>query len=353
MPKIFTDQEYYRVLTYRNDFHITATQIAEELGMRRQTVAAIVKRAQETDKPMPQIKGNKRKTKSAVTLRTKEEQERLRDESNEFPFKTPKVLKEDLGLECSVATIKRRLRDQWGLDGRRAACKQLATEGCKERRLGFAHKYKLKFKNKDDPFKWDRVMFSDEVKIETSKHGLTWVRRPKGTRHDEKYVAEVNRQGRCKVMVWGAITRNKMLDLVIIEGTLNRWKYRDQILTPVVLPWKDTHPEMIFMQDNAPVHTAYVCRDWFRNNQVDKLDWPPNSPDLNPIENLWQQLKEEVGSMNQFGKNDTHRVIAHIRAAWDRMRRPQCMRRTLNGLYGSMDTRMDAVIEATGSYTKY
>jgi hypothetical protein len=54
------------------------------------------------------------------------------------------------------------------------------------------------------------------------------------------------------------------------------------------------NPNSIFMHDNASIHTAYIVRDWFCDESIELLDWPLYSPDLNPIENLWKRLNDEI-----------------------------------------------------------
>ena len=341
MPKVLTDADYHRVITYKKDLHMTNVAIAEELGIRRQTVATILKREARTGSPLAQIKGHKKKTKSAPTLKTAAQIEQLRNTSVAAPFKTPKVLKRELRLRCSIATIKRRLREMH-LGGRRAATKTFLTPRAKEIRLQFAQQYKN--------FDWKRVMFTDEVKIETSAHGMTWVRRPPGTRYDPKYIREVNRQGRCRIMIWAAITFTGMLDITVINGTLNKDNYLEDILKPNVLPYKQAHPNMVFQHDGAGPHRANIVKDWLRENDIEVLTWPAQSPDLNLIENLWNMLKEEVGPLNHIGPNQKEELVEVVNEAWSRIKRK---RTVLTKLYNSMKKRLQEVIDKAGAQTKY
>lgn len=113
-------------------------------------------------------------------------------------------------------------------------------------------------------------------------------------------------------------------------------------------------PDSIFMHDNAPIHTAHLVQDWFVEQAIEVIDWPPYSPDLNPIENLWKRLKDEIirahPELITMGNSD--KDIAHLidcaREAWETLREEM-----LNKLASGMQKRVDAVKAAKGWYTKY
>lgn len=79
------------------------------------------------------------------------------------------------------------------------------------------------------------------------------------------------------------------------------------------------------MQDNAPIHTAIKVRDWFREQDVTTTDWPPYSPDLNPIEHLWWILKKKVFEdypellEEGKGESDIQALEEACKEAWDNL----------------------------------
>ncbi len=103
--------------------------------------------------------------------------------------------------------------------------------------------------------------------------------------------------------------------------------------------------DFIFQQDLAPAHTAKGTKSWFNGHGVGVLDWPANSPDLNPIENLWGIVNRK---MKDTRSNNADDLNADIKATLASITPEQCHK-----LITSMPRRIDAVIHAKGGPTKY
>ena len=114
-------------------------------------------------------------------------------------------------------------------------------------------------------------------------------------------------------------------------------------------------PGLLFMQDNASIHTSRLARQWFQENSIDVLEWPPYSLDLNPIEHLWYRLKKNVydvrPDIEEVGGGDEHIqevLYDALEQAWVRIDG-----KIMEDLVRSMERRVKAVIAADGWYTKY
>ncbi len=135
--------------------------------------------------------------------------------------------------------------------------------------------------------------------------------------------------------------------LCFLKSAVNAAIYQE-ILEHFMLPSADKlygDADFIFQQDLAPAHTAKGTQSWFNDHVVTLLDWPANSPDLNPVENLWGIVKRK---MRDIRPNNADDLKATIKATWASISPEQCHRPI-----ASMPRRIDAVIHAKGDPTKY
>ncbi|GFX81412.1 transposable element Tcb2 transposase [Trichonephila clavipes] len=137
---------------------------------------------------------------------------------------------------------------------------------------------------------WPKVVFSDEFRFvwgTEDNRVLLW--RCPGERYNSLYTVLRHIVHTAGVMVWGVIAYDSRSTLIVMRGTLTGQRYVDDILRLHVGPFLNDLPGAIFQQDNARPHTARVAQDFLRHFQT--LPWPARSPDLSPVEHVWDQRK--------------------------------------------------------------
>lgn len=213
-----------------------------------------------------------------------------------------------------------------------------------------------------DENKWKQVFWSDESTVE----------RGKGARREYTFtqpkfqipardIEEIPVHKGVKQMFWAAFSgcgrRSGLIPLFgnpdSPRGGINRTVILNlyQSVLPVLLNGVD---DTIFQQDNAPVHTARCVRDWLANQQFEIMRWPPFSPDLNPIENLWSVLKAKIyeldPELHTASDNDgtVERLTEAAQVAWSQMDMSM-----LESLAVTMPHRVEQVLANDGWYTSY
>ena len=95
-------------------------------------------------------------------------------------------------------------------------------------------------------------------------------------------------------MVWGGIMGRKKTNFIVVQGNLNAQGYINQILQAEAVPFLQRHGPAILTHDNARPHVARICRQFLNRYNVNVLPWPAVSPDMNPIEHIWDYLGRKV-----------------------------------------------------------
>jgi len=252
----------------------------------------------------------------------------------------PKEIKKELQLDCSARTICRRL-DEVGLYGRVGRAEYVYDARDIQRRLSFADGY-ANWSTAD----WDRVIFSDETHIEVYGRSRVWVQRPAGRAFDPDYMVERVPHSE-RVSLWGCFSARGVGQAEIFVGEFNAPKYVDILQHNLIQTALHFYPKehWWFQQDNAPQHTSHLAQRWFHNHGVNLIDFPPYSPDLNPIENLWSILKARIENRLARTTDEIERVLKEEWEALDT--------KLLASLAHSMPTRCAAVVANHGHKAPY
>jgi transposase len=153
-------------------------------------------------------------------------------------------------------------------------------------------------------------------------------------------------------MFWGCISGRYGKGIGIFWekswGKINKESYSERII-PRLCEYLQAYPGLQFQQDNGPGHAAKYTREQFKEHGIFPIFWPPFSPDLNPIETIWNRLKDILGQQHPEVHTNRQRLRAAILEAWETITDEEIkyLIRT------EMKARCQAVIDAEGRETKY
>jgi hypothetical protein len=236
--------------------------------------------------------------------------------------------------QCISTKTMRRMIHRNGFKNRSAAKKLKLGMIVRSTRLQWCRKHRTLTSDG-----WSKILFTDEVRIGLRYDGRVKVWRCKGERFSPECTTSTITI-RSSIMYWGFISANGTGQLIRCTNRMSAQEYI-KVMEEVSIFTLSSF-SMIYMDDNAPIHRAAIVQKWKVDNGVQSMEWPPYSPDLNPIENVWAQLKENLNKLkhrpdNIFElDNAVHLVWNSISATY------------IHRLYDSMPGRLLQCIRARG-----
>lgn len=148
-------------------------------------------------------------------------------------------------------------------------------------------------------------------------------------------------------MVWGCMAASGVGKLVFIDGRVDQYVYKDILQKNLIVSARQLKikSDFVFQHDNDPKHTAHSVKNQLSKNVRNFLEWPAQSPDLNPIEHLWDHLDKKIRYHTISNINQLKSVIEN---EWN-----QISSDVTSNLVNSMPKRLQAVLQAKGYTTKY
>ena len=342
MNKSILSLEKQSLIISKKNQGLSAYQISKETEISRNTVLKYMENdgfiiEREVTRKLGRKRSLTRKEKSNIKKYTKNKK-----------IRSSKKIKEDLKLEVSVRTIQRTLRDL-NFQYKRLKSKPILSISHKQKRMDFAKQYLSLGK------KWKKVFFSDGKKVFFSDEKKFNLDGPDGVNYfwfslenDQNFSYSTIGNPKKGIIVWGAFSYNFKAPLFFIEELFNSDKYCSMICDHF-LPYAHScfGEYFIFQQDNAPIHVSQFSKEEFDTMKIKTIEWPPNSPDLNPMENAWSLLVNLVYS-EKSSFSSINELKNAIIDSWDKIEQ-----KTLKKLVLSMEDRMIKVIKEDGGSVNY
>ncbi|GFT52445.1 transposable element Tcb1 transposase [Trichonephila clavipes] len=253
-------------------------------------------------------------------------------------------LRSATGITVSTQTVRNRLHGVDMYARRPLVCVRLTSRHRRDRREWA--KEHVNWRRRE----WSNVLFSDESRFSVHQNNRRiFIWRECGSRNNPAFVHESVRFGGGGMLVYGGISIDGRTDLYIIrDGPLTAGRYSDEILRPIVVPYAAAiRDDFILMDDNCRPHCADLVEDFLFEEGIVRMEWPASSPDMNPIEHVWNALGRRLA-----GHQPPPRTLQELERAlleeWDRI--PQLV---INSLIDSMPQRCSALLAVRGNHTPY
>ena len=134
--------------------------------------------------------------------------------------------------------------------------------------------------------------------------------------------------------------------MTVVDDKINSDRYLELIQQVIEPELQASDRNLVFMQDNAPAHKAKRVMDYFAQKGIQVLDWPPQSPHLNPIELVWGFIKQKLYSEKDFPKNKQE-LVDRVFDIWNSITED-----TFERLCNEVIYRLRGVVAAEGGWFK-
>jgi len=332
-----TRDERLRIQTLYFDANFTRDQICLQTGHTYDQVCYALRH---------RLTPQKQKTGRRVLLNTPQRKRLIEwvtasKENRQTPWdQIPSII----GLDCGQYAIRTAFKKE-GYRRRIARRKCPLTEENRMKRLEWAQEH-MDWTDEQ----WDEVLWSDETWAQPGRHTRIWVTCKPDEKEDPDCVVS-RHQRKIGWMFWGSISgkygRHRGLFWEKKWENINEGSYSG-IIIPIVDEILKQYPELHFQQDNAKGHASAFARSVFEAAGIRVMEWPPCSPDLNPIEIIWDDMKDYIQEHYPEVHRSYKRLRAAIQEAWESISYER-----IKELVHSMRERCQAVIKADGWYTKY
>jgi transposase len=323
---------------------VSLKKIREQLNMSERGLRRVLAYARKhpEDPVKPKSKNAGRPTK--LSLGTVRKMKRLISNN---PSITAKAIKSSLPelAAISVRTIQSWCKDQLKLPCRKMVNKPLLTDRMRNDRLTFARRYAHWGVEQ-----WKKVMFSDESHFQLTFGNQHY--RCRRSKESDKFDLKFTRKRvkhAPKLMVWGCFSWKGRggLEFLRPREMMNGERYR-QVLDSKLELFMHAHRTTHFLQDGAPCHKSRLVTQWFAERpHIHLIKWPGNSPDLNPIENVWAWMKQQLREVHPTNLQELQQEITRL---WVLKMDDSPY---LKKLVESMPNRLQEVIAREGNTTHY
>jgi transposase len=336
--KKLTPVDFGRILIL-NEEGFSIRKIEEKTSVPRSTIAHFLKRTRERGYMERKVGSGRHSLLGDAKLKV------LREiHKNNRKISAPKLNKifsEKTNITVSTQTIRNSL-NKLGIFASRSIQKPLLSKKNILSRFDICTRWSYR----PETF-WETVIFSDECKFNLfTSDGIQYVWREPGKRLDSRYLSSTIKHGGGNIMTWGCISSKGVGRLVFIERKMDKYEYVNILSNNL----RESASEMgledfVFQHDNDPKHSSKHVKGFLEESRIKVLEWPSQSPDLNPIEHIWSHMKRKLAG--KLFKNKTE-LKEELTRLWNGI-----SMKIAKNLVRSMPRRIRQVLKANGGHINY